>query len=108
MEKEATVTGCIMQDTDHFMLNVLPTTPTKAQEDTAADTNVTSYTLVGGDDLKAHVNHKVEITGTMGDDKIPATTEKAGAGGEAGTSTSAGARMHTLNVKSLKMISTSC
>jgi hypothetical protein len=68
---------------------------------------VISYELVGGTNLKAHVGHKVEVTGTMA---------KMDAGAMAKTGTMAKDKMPSdqdmqsmkLNVASVKMVSATC
>ena len=62
MSKPMMVTGCVAAGSmaDHYML---------ANGMMAGDTTGKSYDLMGGD-LKAHVGHKVEITGTMDDAKM--------------------------------------
>ena len=62
-----------------------------------------SYRLDGSEStLTPHVGHKVEITGTL-DEQRPASAAAAGATG-AGANASAG----TLKVDSVKMVSTTC
>ena len=62
MSKPMMVTGCVAAGSmaDHYMLT---------NGMMAGDTTGKSYDLMGGD-LKAHVGHKVEITGTMDDGKM--------------------------------------
>lgn len=108
--KPVTVTGCLTKgkDASHFTL----TDAVKAGEKGGK-----SYDLMGGD-LKAHVGHKVAITGTvgamtmpdkdkmaMGKDKMPMDKgEHAMAKGKTGS-----AEPHTmLRVTSVKMIAASC
>jgi hypothetical protein len=75
-------------------------------------------------DLSAHVGHKIEVTGTMaggrgrrgGDTGAAGGTSTAGGTAAGGTSTAAGdtgqtgrrGMMRTVNVTSVRMISTSC
>jgi hypothetical protein len=104
-----TVTGCITPGagTGQFMLtNAMPSTgaadkdkPTTPTAAPAAGKG-TSYMLMGGGDLKPHVGHKVEIVGSV-DKKMAAPPTTPPAGKEP---MSAG----TLNVTSLKMVSTTC
>ena len=81
-----------------------------------------SWTLEGGSDLDKHVGHKIQVTGkevssskdeaSRDDDRIGTTT----ATGTTGTTGSAAAQRHStsdhasrkLDVKSVKMISSSC
>src|SRR3974390_1174049 len=61
--KSMTVTGCVAEHDGHFMLN---------DAMMAGDTKTTTYDLMGGD-LKAHVGHKIEVTGSsakMAKDKM--------------------------------------
>ena len=62
MGKPMMVTGCVAAGSiaDHYMLT---------NGMMAGDTTGKSYDLMGGE-LKAHVGHKVEITGTMDDGKM--------------------------------------
>lgn len=80
-----------------------------------------SVRLIGSANLKDHVGHQVEVTGTMAPAK-----DKSKAKGTSGTSSAAGEttsdttshsgsmakssdkNMHTLNVRSVKMVSASC
>ena len=118
-----TVTGCVAESSPagHFMLNnatmsheameggtasstSTPTTPgtpgTPSSSAMSGDKMGTSFMLVGGDDLKAHVGHKVEVTGSlsMSGSKM---NEKPATGA---TSTSA----KELKVQSVKMVSSTC
>ena len=65
MGKPMMVTGCVAAGSmaDHYMLT---------NGMMAGDTTGKSYDLMGGE-LKAHVGHKVEITGTMDDGKMMCT-----------------------------------
>ena len=80
-----------------------------------------SVRLIGSANLKDHVGHQVEVTGTMAPAK-----DKSKAKGTSGTSSAAGEttsdttsragsmekssdkNMHTLNVRSVKMVSANC
>jgi hypothetical protein len=53
-----------------------------------------------GDDLKAHANHKIDVTGTV----APASASSA----TASSATSTTAPKQTFNVDSFKMVSASC
>jgi hypothetical protein len=72
-------------------------TPSSSQTP-KSDTKLTSYNLMGGD-LKAH---KVQVTGTMSDEKTKHNDTTAGT---AGTLAIAGG---TLKVTSVKMMASSC
>ena len=99
MGKPMMVTGCVAagSETGHYMLT---------NGMMAGDTTGKSYDLMGGE-LKAHVGHKVEVTGTMdggkmGKDKMmdkdKMTKDKM-----------AMSDMHTaLHVTSVKMIAATC
>lgn len=90
------VTGCVAEKDGHYMLdNAMLAGDMKAMP--AGDAKATSYRLTGGA-LKAHVGHKVEITGSM--DPKMGTMDK----GKMEASDTHG----TLTVKSVKMISTTC
>lgn len=110
MMKPVTVTGCVAagKDAEHFMLTDAVLTGEKAGK---------SYDLMGGD-LKAHLGHKVEVTGTlgimamppkdkvaMGKDKEKMPMEK----GEHGMAKGKMAAPHSmLHVTSVKMVAASC
>jgi hypothetical protein len=55
------------------------------------------YQLMGGDDMKAHVGHKVEVSGTL----APMATHKSKGGAGNGV-------QGTVQVSAVKMIATSC
>lgn len=117
MGKPITVTGCVAagKDAEHFKLTDAVMTGEETRK---------SYDLMGGE-LKAHLGHKVAVTGTldtmtmpakdkmamgkdkmaMGKDKMP--MEKGEHGTDKGKM--AGAEPHTmLHVTSVKMIASSC
>jgi hypothetical protein len=95
-----TMTGCVAAGTEpgHYMLTKA------AKEGETAGATTASYALMGGE-LKPHVGHKVEVTGTldakgmskdsMSKDTMAKETDKA-----MGTS--------TLHVKSVKMLAATC
>ena len=88
MGKPVMVTGCVAAGSEagHYMLT---------NGMMAGDTTGKSYDLMGGE-LKAHVGHKVEVTGTMDDGKM-------------GKDKMAMSDMHTaLHVTSVKMIAATC
>jgi hypothetical protein len=119
MAKEMKVMGCVAQSADmsDFMLNnATMSGPMHADMKAKDDMKTMSYALKGGE-LKAHVGHKVEITGTMADDKTMPSASKEQMPKETTTrdtttpkdETATGmADVHTLNVKSIKMISSTC
>ena len=105
--KSSTISGCIAQAgasyrLDHAIVATDPDVDTQNRPapEASPTPKMISYTLVGGD-LKAHVGHKVEVTGTMSSD----TTSK----GAAEIKAAPGVKLvGTLNVKSVKMISETC
>ena len=117
MNKEMKVTGCVAQgsgDMGHFMLNNAMMSDAMMKDGMKKDTmkhddammeggmKGMSFMLMGGD-LKAHVGHKVEVTGMMADEgsmKKDSTSTDRTHTDMAGT--------HTLNVKSVKMIAATC
>ena len=96
------VTGCVSEKDGHYMLdNAMMAGDMKDMP--AGDAKAMSYHLTGGA-LKAHVGHKVEITGSM-DPKMGAMGKgKMMDKDKMETSDTHG----TLAVKSVKMISTTC
>ena len=104
--KPSTITGCVAQSGAVYRLDhaIVATDPDDTQNRPGTEASPTpkivSYTLVGTD-LKAHLGHKVEVTGTISSDKTSkAAAEIKGVPGM----TLAG----TVNVKSLKMIANTC
>ncbi|MBY0493905.1 MAG: hypothetical protein K2Y23_06790 [Cyanobacteria bacterium] len=107
MGKPVTVTGCIAagKDAEHFTLT---------DAVMAGDKTAKSYDLMGGD-VKAHVGHKVAITGTvdamtMGSkDKMGMSKEKMPMEGGMAKGKAAATEPHTmLHVTSVKMIAATC
>src|SRR5262245_39551631 len=104
-----TITGCVA-DKDakgHYMLNNAASASNPTSTTAPAPTTVaSSYVLTGGGDLKAHVGHKVEITGTIDQAKMqkPADT----ATGTSGSTADKSANADTLKVKSVKMVAETC
>ena len=101
-----TVSGCVAEGTPagHFMLNNASTMPDAMKKEGSStmpatgDKTMSSYMLVGGENLKAHVGHKVEVTGTVGAPGKP--DEKM-----AGMKDMKSAELH---VQSVKMVSATC
>ena len=99
------VTGCVADGSGgHYMLNnAVMAGDMKGQM--KEDMKPMSYALMGGN-LKAHVGHKVQVTGTMPPGRMTKDSkmdkmdkmDKDKMAGE----------MHGINVKSVKMISASC
>ena len=108
MGKEMKVTGCVMESTDnmgHFMLNdAMMNNEMKGGGMKEGSKPMMSYMLMGGD-LKAHVGHKVEVTGMMADSMMG--NDKMAK--DAMTKDSMGkSPMQTLTVKSVKMVAATC
>ena len=105
--KPSTIIGCVAQSgalyrLDHAIVGTDPDVDTQNRPATEASATpkMMSYTLVGAD-LKAHIGHKVEVTGTMSSDKSSkSTAEIKGMPGMK--------LVGTLNVKSVKMVSATC
>ncbi|MEO7270964.1 MAG: hypothetical protein ABIX28_14715 [Vicinamibacterales bacterium] len=117
MGKDMMVTGCVAQDSadmSHFMLkNAMMAGADGMKKDSMAkpaDTKPMSYMLMGGD-LKAHVGHKVEVTGSMAD-KMMAKDSMSKDGMAKDSMAKDGMAkpmaMPTLNVKSVKMLAATC
>ena len=105
--KPSTITGCVAQSgtsyrLDHAVVATDPDVDTQNRPGTEASPTpkIMSYALTGAD-VKAHLGHKVEATGTISSDtKSKDVAEiKAVPGMKL---------VGTLNVKSVKMISSSC
>jgi hypothetical protein len=114
-----TVTGCVAQSPDGkgYMLNdaIMAPLPTgkpgsdAAVTGAAGDKTVLSYVLDGGE-IKNHVGHKVQITGTKTAQKV-GKADKASDPAKMDTGTMAMDHKDvggTLKVKSLKMVAASC
>jgi hypothetical protein len=102
-----TVTGCVAAGTEpgHYVLN------DATKEGDVAGAPMASYSLMGGE-LKAHVGHKVAVTGTM---DAKSSTAAMGKGGMAKDTmpkdTMAKPKESDkamINVKSVKMIAATC
>ena len=96
-----TVTGCVAEGTmaDHYMLNnaMVSGGDGMMKNDAMSAGHPTSFALSGGE-LKPHVGHKVEVTGTkmghMDKDRMSPMAESA--------------KEPTLKVKTVKMLSSTC
>jgi hypothetical protein len=105
--KPSTITGCVAQSgalyrLDHAIVGTDSDVDTQNRPATEASPTpmVMSYALVGAD-LKAHLGHKVEVTGTISSDKpSKVIAEIKGVPGMK--------LVGTLNVKSVKMVSETC
>lgn len=98
-----TVTGCVAEGTmaDHYMLNnAAVATNGMMKNDAMSADHPASFALSGGD-LKPHVGHKVEVTGTISKmghtdkDKMSPMAESA-------------PKAATLKVKTVKMLASTC
>jgi hypothetical protein len=102
--KPSTITGCVAQSDARYRLDhaIVATdsdvdTQNRPGTEASATPKMMSYTLVGAD-FKAHLGHKVEVTGTISSDKT--SKDVAGVPGMK--------IVGTLNVKSVKMVSQTC
>ena len=99
MGKPMMVTGCVAAGSmaDHYMLT---------NGMMAGDTTGKSYDLMGGE-LKAHVGHKVEITGTLDDGKMMGK-DKMSKNKMSKDKMGMGETHAALHVTSVKMIAATC
>ncbi|MEO6238276.1 MAG: hypothetical protein ABIQ52_14860 [Vicinamibacterales bacterium] len=100
--KPMTVTGCVAEKDGHYMLN---------NAMNVGDTKAMAYDLMGGD-LKAHVGHKVEVTGST-DSRMMAKgkmdKDKMAKDKMMEKDKMAMSDMHgTLHVKTVKMLASTC
>ena len=112
-----TVTGCVTAGTEagHFVLTNAALVPAATMAPTgtsgvvapAAAAAATSYALTGSD-LKAHLGHNVEVTGTTSQHDAKAATAAPAAQPSAAVPAAASAPDATLDVKTLKMIAATC
>lgn len=109
MDKPMMVTGCVAAGSlsGHYMLT---------NGMTAGDTTGKSYDLMGGD-LKAHIGHKVEVTGTMDHGKMMDKDKRMSKDNmdkdhmdkdKMNKDKMDMAEMHGLHVKSVKMLAATC
>jgi hypothetical protein len=103
--KLSTITGCIAQSGAVYRLNqaIIGTDPdvdTQTRPSPEGTPKTLSYALIGAD-LKAHLGHKVEVTGTLTSDR---TSKGTTAVKEIPEMRPAG----TLTVKSVKMVAETC
>ncbi len=99
--KTVTVTGCVTKsDARSAQGSTAPFVLTNVEGGTAS-----TYALIPtpGTDLASHVNHKVEVTGS-----VPRQSSETSAGRSAESTRPAGGDMPTLAVQSVKMIANSC
>jgi len=105
--KPSTISGCVSQAgasyrLDHAIVATDPDVDTQNRPapEASPTPKMISYMLTGAD-VKAHVGHKVELTGTISTDTRSKDTAEA--------KSIPGMKLAgTLNVKSLKMISNTC
>ena len=102
--KLSTITGCVAQSGALYRLNqaIIGTDPdvdTQTRQSPEGTPKILSYALIGAD-LKAHLGHKVEVTGTLTNDR----TSKNTAIKEIPGMKPAG----TLTVKTVKMVAETC
>ncbi len=105
--KPSTITGCVAQSgavyrLDHAIVGTDPDVDTQNRPSTEArpTPKTMSYTLTGAD-VKAHLGNKVEVSGTISSEKSAKDTASVKGAPEAKL-------VGTLNVKSVKMVSTTC
>ena len=105
--KPVMVTGCVAESGGMYMLDhaMMGADMKKMKkDDMSANSKMMSYGLMGGE-LKAHVGHKVEVTGTMApSDMAHSKMDEGNMHKDSMGTMKAG----TLNVKSVKMISATC
>ena len=105
--KATTIVGCVAQSDgtyrlDHAIISTDMDTDTQQRPspEASATPKMLSYLLAGGD-VKAHVGHKVEVSGTVSNEKTSKDiAEMKGAPGMK--------LVGTLHVKSVKMVSATC
>jgi hypothetical protein len=109
-----------MSDTASSSSPAGSTAAPSSQAGTSGSSMDNTVKLVGSTNLKDHVGHQIEVTGTMAKKdkaKSKATGTTGSAAGETASDTTsrAGERgasgdknMHTLNVRSVKMVAASC
>jgi hypothetical protein len=134
-DREVTISGCLSKGATGFMLtnarvepNASASTTTApgattttagsptttgttgtAGEAAAAASPAMTWSLSGDSDLEKHVGHKIQVTGKTTWNGSPSARPSAGTTGTAATTTSgASADQPKLDVKSIKMVSTSC
>lgn len=113
LDAPVTIVGCVAAGTGagQFELTNAMMASAMAQEkmNEKAKTNAgATYMLTGGENLKAHMGHKVEVTGTLakmtGHDKMAGEKPAAAA-----KDPSAAAKVHgTVAVTAVKMVSATC
>jgi hypothetical protein len=107
---KVTLSGCVKPGTsaDAFILTNAVITPPAPGRETAPTTGTTgstkSYNIVAkpGEELSKHVNHKVEVTGTVSASRSP------GASAPTTASPAGDQPTDTVTVQSFKMVAMAC
>lgn len=107
---KVTISGCVKPGAaaDSFVLSNAVTTPAAPGRETAPTTGTTgstkSYNIVvkPGEELSKHVNHKIEVTGTLSAARPPSAAPAAA------TPPAADQPTETVTVQSLKMVAMTC
>ena len=119
MNSPVTVTGCVAKGAEAglYVLTNAVTAPAATPSATGttatppvgntAPVAATSYGLKG-DNLEAHVGHKVEVTGTALQEATSTTGIAPSKDAPSPTSAASTSAKPTLDVKSVKMLSTTC
>jgi hypothetical protein len=126
-DREITITGCLTKTGDDYMLmnarandgKSSTATTAGAASTTTAGTVATTGTvavdtpimwkLSGGSDLEKHVGHKISVTGKAADrGHASMTTSASTSTSTTATTTTTAPSAPKLDVKSIKMVSTSC
>jgi len=100
-EGSYTLTNAVMSSAVAEKGSMAKDKPMPTEKDTMAADHAMSYSLIGGDDLSAHVGHKVAVTGTV-------AKETSGAKPMPEGHDKMSMKQATLNVASVKMISATC
>ncbi len=100
------VTGCLGEGpyAGNFILTAIPTTSQPAGND-MKDVKSTSYEVVWDKNLGPHNNQKVEITGAV---RKKGANRAKGTGGDTSATETTLDELRTLEVKSLRVISSTC
>ena len=107
---KVTISGCVKPGTsaDAFILSNAVITPSAPGRDTAPTTGTAgstkSYNVVAkpGGELSKHVNHKIEITGTLSASRPPSASAPGA------TPPTADQPAETVTVQSFKMVAVAC
>lgn len=104
--KPMMVTGCVAQSGTMYKLDHAMMSSDMKSADMKSK-HMMSYMLMGGE-LKAHVGHKVEVTGTLSKDATSKGMEKDKMPNDAMHKDATAMMGGTLQVSSVKMISAAC